>query len=51
VDSINQQTYYLISNISNNPQDHTVRNRQKKNDQIITDYKDPINWKVAYYVL
>ncbi|KAF0757883.1 FLYWCH-type domain-containing protein [Aphis craccivora] len=30
------------TNISNNPQDHTVRNRQKKNDQIITDYKNGI---------
>lgn len=30
------------TNISNNPQDHTIRNRQKKNEQIITDYKNEI---------
>lgn len=30
------------TNISNNPQDHTVRNRLKKNEQIITDYKNGI---------
>jgi len=28
------------TNISNHLQDHTVRNRQKKNDQIIMDYKN-----------
>jgi len=30
------------TNISNNPKDHTVRNREKKNDRLIKDYENGI---------